>query len=76
MLGGSDIQNAIRLVADMHGQGAVADAYYAYVKARASAFVECQWPEIQRVAAALLESKTLTADQVWAVVFPEFSKVA
>jgi hypothetical protein len=71
---GSDIQNVIHRVDDLHGKGPVADAYYAYVRARAVAFVERRWPEIQLVAAALLERKTLSSDEVRAVVFPEFRR--
>jgi hypothetical protein len=69
---GSDIQTVIRRIDDLGHRGKVAATYQAYLEARAEALVAAHWPEIQKVAEALLEHKTLDVDEVHEILFGRF----
>ena len=54
-----------RIIDDMRMHSPdVAAGYFKYIEARAKNFVEKFWYEIEAVAAALVERKTLSADEV------------
>jgi hypothetical protein len=57
---GADMRGVLHLIEDVWGRGKVADTYYAHVEARAEALVEREWPDIVRLAHALIERETLT----------------
>jgi hypothetical protein len=72
---GSDLDRIARLLIDLHrGDADVAVEHHAYLRARAEALIEAQWPNIEKVAAALLDHKRLSADEVRAVMSPAVSK--
>jgi hypothetical protein len=52
----------------LHGNGKVATRYGAYVCAVAEQLVEQNWESIGRLARLLIERKTLTADEIRAVI--------
>jgi hypothetical protein len=60
---GSDAQIVSRLVYNRYGEGKLADSYFAYLRERTEALVNQHWQAIERVVAALLERKTLSADE-------------
>ena len=68
---GSDIQTVIRRVDDLGYRGKHAATYQADLQARA-ALVNEHWPEIQKVAEALLEHETLSVDDVHEILFGHF----
>jgi hypothetical protein len=51
-------------------RGKVARAYQASLRAHAEELVEAHWPEIQKVARALLKQKTMSEDEVRRAMFP------
>ena len=58
-------QSSTRIIDDMRMHSPdVAAGYFKYIEARAKNFVEKFWYEIEAVAAALVERKTLSADEV------------
>jgi hypothetical protein len=65
---GSDYQQVIDLISRVYGTGKVADAYWDYMQARAEVLVEKLWPNIQLLAAALLERETLRGAEIGAAI--------
>lgn len=59
---GADFQRAGELIEALHGDEAVASAYWGYVRARAEALVEKRWGWIDRLACHLLEHGTFDGD--------------
>jgi ATP-dependent Zn protease len=69
----SDLQTVTDILHGLHGYDeAVFFAYHAFVQARASYLVRTHRAEIERVAAALLDRKTLLANEVRAAMGPEY----
>ena len=69
---GSDIQTVIRRIDGLGYRGKDAATYQADLQARAEALVNEHWPEIQKVAEALLEHETLSVDDVPEILFGHF----
>ena len=78
LISGSDTSQMARIADDLFGGDEdVAIEYLQFINARAHSFVRRHWPDIERVALALLEHKTLTADQVReAMTPPELKRFA
>ena len=62
--GGKDLQEAAELLSYISGSTEITSARLKVAALRAQNLVELRWKEIGAVAAALLEHRTLTADQV------------
>ena len=74
--GDSDRRNAIDLLSYLVPKVGSKEftLHYQLLNARAKNLVDALWPQITAVANALLERKTLTAQEVRAVLFPEFHR--
>jgi hypothetical protein len=66
---GSDISYVIRGIDNMGYQGKVADAYLQFLETFAENLVKAKWPEIKKLAEALLERKEMWADDVHELLF-------
>jgi hypothetical protein len=64
----ADRRQASELALAVCGTGESATAYLAWLYIVARNIVDGRWSAIERVAAALLQSETLTGEQVWQVL--------
>jgi ATP-dependent Zn protease len=71
----SDLGQYNHLSEDMHSDRDVRNAYYNYIAARAKAFVETYWHDIEAVARALVERGTLSDEEVRAIAGPRGNKL-
>ena len=67
---GTDRENAADIANALSGDPRQANAFLRWLIIRAENLVALRWVEVQAVAAALLEHKTLTRDQIHAIIFP------
>jgi hypothetical protein len=68
---GSDIEQVMFFIIYMYGKdkpSKVYQEYFAEMQTQTEALIERHWPEIDRLAHALLERKTLIADELVAVI--------
>ena len=71
---GTDLSNVVRRIDDIGFAGKVAATYEAYLEAQAEALIKAQWAAVQKVAEALVEQKTLFADDVLQLIFGNFEE--
>ena len=62
MVKGADYQQASVLAEQLHPNAKVSRAHWRYLEARADDLLTQWWPEVERLATALLERKTITED--------------
>ena len=76
MADGSDMQKVHRLLYDLHsGDFDIVREHYVYLATRARSLVKVHRERIARVAEALMENRTLSADAVRAVAWPELREL-